>query len=634
MVPLKPGEKSPVGKGWSAKELTLTTEEDVQGLTHAGLAHAFSGTCCLDIDDVREAVRELRGLGIDLLALLKAPDAVRIDSGRKNRAKLLYALPEPLPSFKLIKTVDGVERNIIDFRCGTRGGASVQDAMPPTPHPTSGQPYRWRYNDSMVAHWSDLPPVPEKVLAYWQSRIAASTADAAPPDREYGADELRKLLEPIDPDTDYLSWVNVGMALHHASEGSREGLAVWDEWSSQGAKYKGKRDLVPHWESFQGGGITVDYLYMNQVAHDADFDEVEAPAGEEGKADEEERFKPVHIGDWVQRPPPTWLIDGLLPESDLAMAYGASGAGKSFFVLDLALHVSLGLPWREKSVVQGNVVWIAAEAAGSVRNRALAFASAHNVDMKECPLWVIGETPSLGDLDHVRKIAKGTKKLQPKLLVVDTLAAASGGANENSGEDMGAILAACRALHRITGALVLLVHHSGKDGSKGARGWSGLRAAMQTEIEVAIDPTGERRAKVVKQRDAEQDQEYGFKLVGVNLAPFDDKPQESCYVEPVDGVLILDEIPHSGHISTAINILTNAPDLTLRHGDFDKALGSASRSAGEDKVSVGGELAQVAKVLLDAGVLIDDGTHYTLISMPAGNASFAFGEGDEFDSLD
>jgi hypothetical protein len=59
---------------------------------------------------------------------------------------------------------------------------------------------------------------------------------------------------------------------------------------------------------------------------------------------------------------------------------------------------------------------------------------------------------------------------------------------------MGLALSHCKHIYEVTGAIVLLVHHSGKDAAKGARGWSGIRAAADTEIEiVGIHGGGKRK---------------------------------------------------------------------------------------------------------------------------------------------
>lgn len=617
LVPLTPGKKAPTDKGWNREALCLTSEDDVRGVTHAGLAHAYSGTCAIDIDDLELAVPEMRKLGIDLVAMLRAPDAVRLSSGRPNRAKLIYALPEPLPSYKVVVTVEGKKRDIIDFRCATKGGLSVQDALPPTIHPDTLKPYTWKYNDPLVGDWKALPALPDKLHRYWQSRITA-TPEKAPVDRDYGDEELLALLGAFDPDDDYQSWVNVGMALHHATGGDERGLKLWDQWSADGDKYKGEADLWPHWNSFQGDGITVDYLYAHQVAAPEEFDIVDVSDDpiEASKKVMAERFQAVRIGEWVQRPPPRWLIENVLPEADLAMVFGASGTGKSFFALDMAMAVALGREWREKPTVKGPVLWIAAEAAGSVRNRALAYARHNDAELSAADLWIVGDTPSLGDIEHVRAIAKAAKPIAPKLIVIDTLAAASGGANENSGEDMSVVLSACRALHRVTGGLVLLIHHSGKDAAKGARGWSGIKAAMQTEVEVTVDATGCRKARIAKQRDAEQDLEFAFKLSPVSLDPFDDRPQNSCAVEAVEGVVLVDAVPHAGLIAAALEMFFEQGTLEISQVAVERSVTRAAMAAGEDIVEVGADIENVATVLTQCGQARQDGGALTLLKIP------------------
>ena len=121
------------------------------------------------------------------------------------------------------------------------------------------------------------------------------------------------------------------------------------------------------------------------------------------------------------------------------------------------------------------------------------------------------------------------------IVVLDTFAQVMPGANENSGEDVGKALAHCKGIHRATGALVLLVHHSGKDSSKGARGWSGLRAAADAEIEVMRSEDA-RAATVTKLKDGEDSASFGFKLhtvtVGLDL---DGDEITSCVLEHNDG---------------------------------------------------------------------------------------------------
>ena len=115
---------------------------------------------------------------------------------------------------------------------------------------------------------------------------------------------------------------------------------------------------------------------------------------------------------------------------------------------------------------------------------------------------------------------------RPGAVFIDTWAQTTPGANENAGEDMGKALGHCKRIHKATGALVVLIHHSGKDQSRGARGWSGLNAASDCTIEVTRNEN-DRCATIVKMKDGEDGAQFGFKLLTVPL----DENTSSCVVE-------------------------------------------------------------------------------------------------------
>jgi len=71
--------------------------------------------------------------------------------------------------------------------------------------------------------------------------------------------------------------------------------------------------------------------------------------------------------------------------------------------------------------------------------------------------------------------------VRPGLIVVDTLARVALGADENSASDMGRVVAGFDMLKRETGATVLALHHSRKDGGA-ERGSSALRGAADVMI--------------------------------------------------------------------------------------------------------------------------------------------------------
>ena len=238
------GRKSPLYPGWNEKPIPA---DAVAGLDGAGLLHSLSGTCALDIDDMSKAKGWLAERGVDVDALLTAANAVRIESGRPGRSKLLYRLSKPLQTFK-------PEGSGVELRCATVAGKAVQDVLPPTIHPVTQKPYEWRYGDELVGHWSNLPPIPSSLLALWRGLVPAiPTVPQPAPAAGEGPQivELRAMLQAQDPDCGYDKWIKVGMALHHGTGGAAEGLALWAEWSAKSPKYKGPADLRTHWVSFQ-----------------------------------------------------------------------------------------------------------------------------------------------------------------------------------------------------------------------------------------------------------------------------------------------------------------------------------------------------------------------------------------------
>lgn len=245
LVPIPHGRKGPLTARWNERSMCVQDPEIAEWLDgNVGLAHAYSGTCAVDIDDLAKCTAWLAERSIDLQALLDAPDAVRIES-RPGRAKLLYRVSKPLPSYRL---------GSLELRCASSGGLTVQDVLPPSIHPDTGKPYTWLYNRP-DGHWSKLPPLPGQVLALWQSLTSSAAAAQpkakAPKAAGMQAPRLRELLKGRDPDVVYDDWLAVGMALHHETGGNNTGLMLWNEWSATGKKYQGLGDLEGHWRSFR-----------------------------------------------------------------------------------------------------------------------------------------------------------------------------------------------------------------------------------------------------------------------------------------------------------------------------------------------------------------------------------------------
>jgi hypothetical protein len=84
-----------------------------------------------------------------------------------------------------------------------------------------------------------------------------------------------------------------------------------------------------------------------------------------------------------------------------------------------------------------------------------------------------------------------------------------------------------------TGSGMLIIHHNGKDQAKGARGWSGIRAHIDTEIEV-MEKDGVRSATITKQRELPGKGEiiyFRLEVVEMGVTKFG-KPATTCVAVP------------------------------------------------------------------------------------------------------
>lgn len=231
------------------------------------------------------------------------------------------------------------------------------------------------------------------------------------------------------------------------------------------------------------------------------------------------------------------FVEDVLVEGSAAVIYGESNSGKTFFALDLALHVATGRAWRGKTVAQGGVVYLALEGSLGFSNRVAAWRQEVGEDTPATFAAITTAVDLLhpdADVDVVTQAIYGAAAIfgMPiRLVVVDTLSRAMAGGNENAPDDMGALVQSQDRIRAATGAAVLWIHHSGKDAAKGARGHSLLRAAVDTEIEVTADGPA-RCARVAKQRELEGGQDFDFTLSVVELGTNGrGKPVTSCVVD-------------------------------------------------------------------------------------------------------
>jgi len=298
------------------------------------------------------------------------------------------------------------------------------------------------------------------------------------------------------------------------------------------------------------------------------------------------------------------LIEGAVGRGAMVVLYGDSNSGKTFAAIDMGAAVARGVEWLGRPTDSGLVVYLATESPASVQTRLRAYQRHHRLRV---PGFVIvrspvnlydgtADTEAIINLVHELESEHGTKVA---LIFGDTLARLVAGANENSGEDMGIVVKNVDAIRNATGAAFVLIHHSGKDAARGARGWSGLRAATDTEIEVTSDETsGTRTAEITKQRDLPgKGDRIGFRLLPVELGVNRwGTPRGSCVVEPTVAPA---KAPRAKRLSAAagaiIEFLTQRGAGCLRGALVKHFEGQYPRSTMYREIGV----------LIDGGLLLD-----------------------------
>ena len=264
-----------------------------------------------------------------------------------------------------------------------------------------------------------------------------------------------------------------------------------------------------------------------------------------------------HASELENLPRRKYLIKGFLDEGSMSVVFGASNSGKTFIAIDIACHIALDWTWCDQKTKGGSVVYIAAEGGLGIHERLTALRKHYSIE--EYPdIRVIPSNVSLcGDNNDTTRLLNTINNIPNlKLVIVDTLARAISGGNENSPEDMGAFIKNCDIIRAATQAHVMIVHHSGKDAERGGRGHSSLKAAVDTEVEVKQGHDGIITAKVTKQRDGKTGNAFSFQLQEHHVSDDEDgDPVVSCALSKSEAA------PHrkklTGQSARAHRILVN-----------------------------------------------------------------------------
>lgn len=291
------------------------------------------------------------------------------------------------------------------------------------------------------------------------------------------------------------------------------------------------------------------------------------PLADPGEIEQEEiaLFPTMAIGELMAMPPVQFLVDTLYTRHGFSVMYGPPGCGKTFLALDIALCVASGRDFHGMQVKQGGVLYIAGEGVGGIGKRVRAWLEhrGNGVTENELPFFILPTAVDFTNPGDVEKLQATIQELEERaggfsLIVVDTVARALLGADENSATDVGKFVRTCDVLKQRYNAALLGIHHSGKDGSRGMRGSSALLGAVDTSVQVkksgaVLTVTTE------KQKDAEPAEDYFFQMQTSEVGMIGG--ETSVYLEKVTAdAIAADNASFNEKELKAMNCLRDATD--------------------------------------------------------------------------
>ena len=357
--------------------------------------------------------------------------------------------------------------------------------------------------------------------------------------------DLRSALNFLRSD-DRGQWVRIGHALKVLGE---VGRGMWMDWSTTSTKFA-LADAALAWDSFSPDRTGYQTVFTTAQAAGWLNPRSNAAHLHSNAEHDQSPFNLLTAREICAMPRLKWRVSGVLPEQGVVSVYGQSGSGKSFLALDLAAAVSSGAPWFDCEVNRAGVVYVCLENEGGLRQRVEAWERYNRQLMPDTFRAVLQpfQLTGCGDVEKLSTAVIATIG-SGAVVIIDTLNRAAVGVDENSSKEMGRVIQGAKELQERIGGLIIVVHHTGKDETKGLRGHSSLLAALDAAIEVS---RGNQRWKwcVKKSKDGNDDTTHTFRLERIILES-DEAGREisSCAVASLDAPVDFDDLKVTGGVN-------------------------------------------------------------------------------------
>jgi hypothetical protein len=222
--------KKPYSSGWQHTPDWSDEQWDTMydmGMFATGYGVLMSGLLVVDIDARNGGVDSYARL-LEVVPSLSSAGLV-VNTGSGGGSKHLYFKSAPVALVQSLKEYPG-----IDFK------SSGYVVGPGSLH-SSGARY-----EAVLGSPDDIEEAPSALIAmlekkeHHRNEYNGTTIDVSLAD-------IQDMLNHIDGQDEYERWVEVGMCVHHATDGA--GFDAWDAWSQQSSKYN-PDEMHKKWHSF------------------------------------------------------------------------------------------------------------------------------------------------------------------------------------------------------------------------------------------------------------------------------------------------------------------------------------------------------------------------------------------------
>lgn len=242
-------------------------------------------------------------------------------------------------------------------------------------------------------------------------------------------------------------------------------------------------------------------------------------------------FRFLHAYELLQKNKTTvWVIKDIIEAGSLWVIFGPPGSWKSFLVLDMGLCTASGKSWHGKRIgTHGPVFYIAGEGFNGLARRIKAWEIHNGILIKDIPFFISDRAAQFLDANGADAVADAVDKLrqgygEPVMVMIDTLNRNFGPGNENTTEDMTRFISIIDTKLRTRyGCAVGIVHHTGLSSEERARGASALKAALDFEYKLQVNPDGTRTMKSTKSKDSEGPSPISFRSEQITLIGWTDQ---------------------------------------------------------------------------------------------------------------